>query len=171
MTAVFVTHDQEEALALSDRIAVMNAGRIEQLATPGEIYARPASPFVLDFVGQSTALHGEVVEAAAGRLAVRTAYGVLRAPGHFAMRARVLVAVRPERIVPRPAADDAWTGIELPLAAQTFLGSRRLLHGHLGAEDRAIVELPAETEITGDTLPISWRIADTLVFPAPQADG
>ncbi|GGJ17818.1 ABC transporter ATP-binding protein [Neoroseomonas lacus] len=168
MTAVFVTHDQEEALALSDRIAVMNAGRIEQLATPAEIYARPASPFVLDFVGQSTALHGEVVEAGDGRLSVQTAYGVLRAQGHFAKRARVLVAVRPERIAPRPAPDAEWTGIDLPLAAQTFLGSRRLLHGHLGGGDRAIVELPAETEISGDMLPISWRITDTLVFPAPD---
>ena len=169
MTAIFVTHDQEEALALSDRIAVMNEGRIEQLATPAEIYARPATPFVLDFVGQSTALQGEVLEAVEGMLTVRTAFGELRAPGHFARRARVLVAVRPERIAPRPPADEGWTGIALPLAAQTFLGSRRLLHGAIGAGDRAIVELPAETEISGSTLPISWRVADTLVFPAPEA--
>jgi len=169
MTAIFVTHDQEEALALSDRIAVMNAGRIEQLATPAEIYARPASPFVLDFVGQSTALHGRVLTSGLGLLVVQTGLGTVHAQGHFAPGARVLVAVRPERIVPRPAMDRDWTGVELPIAAQTFLGSRRLLHGDLPEGDRAIVELPARPDIQGDVLPISWRIADTLVFAAPEA--
>ncbi|MCQ4162535.1 ABC transporter ATP-binding protein [Roseomonas sp. GC11] len=168
MTAIFVTHDQEEALALSDRIAVMNAGRIEQLATPEDIYSRPATPFVLDFVGQSTLLHGVVVEAAEGFLTLHTAAGPVRAVGHFARGARVLAAVRPERIAPGPASDAAWTGITLPLQAQTFLGSRRLLHGRLPAGDRALVEVPPETEISGDALPIRWRVSDTLVYPVPE---
>ncbi|MGG5822860.1 ABC transporter ATP-binding protein [Falsiroseomonas sp. HW251] len=169
MTAIFVTHDQEEALALSDRIAVMNTGRIEHLGTPAEIYARPATPFVLDFVGQSTALTGEVIEAQDGMLTVQTTAGTLRAPGHFATRSRVMVAVRPERIAAQAPADEGWTGIALPVAAQTFLGSRRLVHGAVGAGDRAIIELPAEAEVAGDTLAISWRVEDTLVYPAPAA--
>jgi len=74
--------------------------------------------------------------------------------------------VRPERIAMGAAADGEWTGGNLPIAAQTFLGSRRLLHGRLAAEDRAIIELPAEAPVEGDMLPIRWRIADTLVFPA-----
>src|SRR5437763_9170791 len=60
ITAIFVTHDQDEALVMSDRIAVMHAGRIEQFETPAAIYARPATPFVLDFVGMSTRLRGPV---------------------------------------------------------------------------------------------------------------
>ena len=61
ITAIFVTHDQDEALVMSDRIAVMNAGRIEQFDTPTAVYTRPATPFVLDFVGMSTRLRGTVV--------------------------------------------------------------------------------------------------------------
>ncbi|MBO6512328.1 MAG: ABC transporter ATP-binding protein, partial [Roseibium sp.] len=60
MTAVFVTHDQEEALSVSNRVAVMNGGRIEQYADPVTLYTRPASAFVLDFVGLSTHLAGTV---------------------------------------------------------------------------------------------------------------
>ena len=62
LTTVFITHDQEEALVLSDRIAVMNKGRIEQVATTTEIYERPANAFVADFVGQSNIFHGTVTE-------------------------------------------------------------------------------------------------------------
>jgi spermidine/putrescine transport system ATP-binding protein len=61
ITTVFVTHDQHEALSLSDRIAVMNAGRIEQLGVPHEIYERPATRFVADFIGASSVLEGRVV--------------------------------------------------------------------------------------------------------------
>jgi putative spermidine/putrescine transport system ATP-binding protein len=66
ITFVFVTHDQEEALTMSDRIAVFNEGRIEQLATPVELYERPASAFVAGFVGTSNLLHGEVARALLG---------------------------------------------------------------------------------------------------------
>jgi ABC-type Fe3+/spermidine/putrescine transport system ATPase subunit len=63
ITTVFVTHDQHEALGLSDRVAVMNAGRIEQLGAPHEIYERPATRFVADFIGASSVLEGRVVSA------------------------------------------------------------------------------------------------------------
>ena len=168
MTAVFVTHDQEEALALSDRIAVMNGGRIEQLADPAAIYDRPATPFVLDFVGQATVLHGEVVEEGAGRVRLRTAFGVIEAPGHMMRGARAMVAIRPERIV-LGSGGDGWASIVLPLAARTFLGSRCLLHGAMGGLDRAVIELPAERAgdaAEGHSVGIAWRVADGMLFPA-----
>ena len=169
MTAVFVTHDQEEALALSDRIAVMNAGRIEQLATPETIYARPATPFVLDFVGQATVLHGRVTEARDGTVLVQTAHGVVQAPGHIMPGVPASVAVRPERIrvgAPEPG----WTGIALPVADRTFLGRSCLLHGAVALPDRAVVELPADAAVTpGAAIPIAWRVPDGMLFPAPPA--
>ena len=78
-TAMFVTHDQDEALTMSDRIAVMNRGAIEQLATPETIYRSPATAFVLEFVGLSSRLAGKVVGPAdGGVIAVDTSVGRLR---------------------------------------------------------------------------------------------
>jgi putative spermidine/putrescine transport system ATP-binding protein len=74
ITTLFVTHDQEEALSISDRVAVLNAGKLEQCATPAEIYTRPATPFVAAFVGSMNRVPGElrhgVIEVVGGRLAV-----------------------------------------------------------------------------------------------------
>jgi putative spermidine/putrescine transport system ATP-binding protein len=172
MTAIFVTHDQEEALALSDRVAVMNAGRIEQLGTPQAVYDRPATPFVLDFVGQATALHGRVAAAEGGTVRVDTAYGPVRAAAARAVGEAVLVAVRPERIVLGAPAGAEWTGVALPLATRTYLGSRCLLHGAVAATERATVELPAAVSADtapGGTVALAWRVADTLLYPAPPA--
>ena len=90
ITFVFVTHDQEEALTMSDRIAVFNAGRIEQVGTPAEVYERPASPFVAGFVGTSNLLEGD----AAGALL-----------GHEGV-----FSVRPEKIRPRRPGRSGTTG-------------------------------------------------------------
>jgi len=103
ITAVYVTHDQAEALAISDRVAVMSAGRVLQYAPPNDIYERPSSRFVAEFIGRSSFLRGDVVRVAAGRAEVRlagsgtmvtaaaTAAGT--APGDH-----VVLAVRSERI-------------------------------------------------------------------------
>src|SRR5262249_52176942 len=91
-TAVFVTHDQDEALMMSDRIAVMNRGAIEQMAEPATIYHRPATPFVLGFVGLSSRLSGSVVEAKGEQVVVATSYGPLRAGGTLPVGAKVFIA-------------------------------------------------------------------------------
>ena len=93
-TIIFVTHDQEEALALSDRICLMNDGRIEQIGTPQEIYERPRNTFVADFIGISNVLRGKV--SACGERLI-TADGELRiarsAPGQ-----RTALVIRPEHL-------------------------------------------------------------------------
>ncbi|MFI5375164.1 MAG: ABC transporter ATP-binding protein [Candidatus Rokuibacteriota bacterium] len=96
ITTIFVTHDQAEALGLSDRIAVMHGGRIEQLGAPREIYARPATRFVAEFIGASTVLRGRAT--APDRVAL--ADGVLRVLGVAGLRAgeAVELTIRPERI-------------------------------------------------------------------------
>jgi spermidine/putrescine ABC transporter ATP-binding subunit len=96
ITTIFVTHDQAEALGLSDRIAVMHGGRIEQLGAPREIYERPATRFVAEFIGASTVLRGRAT--APDRVAL--AAGVLRVLGVAGLRAgeAVELTIRPERI-------------------------------------------------------------------------
>jgi ABC-type Fe3+/spermidine/putrescine transport system ATPase subunit len=97
ITTVFVTHDQAEALGLSDRIAVMHAGRIEQLGAPREIYERPASRFVAEFIGASTVVRGRAT--GADRLALPGG-AVLRVEAGPAFRPgeEIELAIRPERI-------------------------------------------------------------------------
>lgn len=97
ITTVFVTHDQHEALGLSDRVAVMNAGRIEQLGSPRDVYERPATRFVADFIGASSVLEARAVDAETveltGGLRLRVALPRAPAPGD-ALR----LLVRPERV-------------------------------------------------------------------------
>jgi ABC-type Fe3+/spermidine/putrescine transport system ATPase subunit len=102
ITALFVTHDQDEALAISDRIAVMRAGRIEQIGAPTEIYDRPVTPHVADFIGVSNLLRAH---AAAGWVVLPD--GARLAAPHDG---NVLVMVRPHNLALDPAGAGRWHG-------------------------------------------------------------
>ncbi len=102
ITFVYVTHDQEEALTMSDRLAVMNEGEIEQIGTPEDIYERPKTPFVADFIGVSNLLEARVVGRDGDRLAARLADGTeltgeAAVPG-LAIEADCFVMIRPEKL-------------------------------------------------------------------------
>jgi spermidine/putrescine ABC transporter ATP-binding subunit len=99
-TAVYVTHDQGEALALSDRIVVMSNGRIEQIGPPRQIYERPANTFVADFIGGSNLIDAVVVQVDAGATIIRTDGGLLLRASRKACRVgdRVVAMIRPERV-------------------------------------------------------------------------
>jgi putative spermidine/putrescine transport system ATP-binding protein len=122
VTTIMVTHDQEEALSMADRIAVMNRGGIEQLAAPIEIYDRPASLFVSQFVGTTNLLPGKVAESADGRAAVTlsdgTRFACVSAMAN-SVGSEVLVSVRPERlrvhIAPTEGAIPATVKVVMPL--------------------------------------------------------
>jgi putative spermidine/putrescine transport system ATP-binding protein len=165
VTAVFVTHDQEEALAVSSRIAVMNRGRIEQFDTPVALYARPATPFALDFVGLSTRLHGRVAASGGGETTVETAFGPIRAPGVLPVGAPALVGVRPENLTPGGGGPDRNV-VRARLADVMCLGSKTHLHGAAEGEDRLLCELPgaATDAAAGQTATLSWAVADTLLY-------
>jgi putative spermidine/putrescine transport system ATP-binding protein len=99
ITTILVTHDQEEALSMADRIAVMNRGRIEQVASPTDIYDCPATLFVNQFVGTTNLLLGQVVASDASGTEVALAGGVLRAaPAMLAKGTNVMLCVRPEQL-------------------------------------------------------------------------
>jgi putative spermidine/putrescine transport system ATP-binding protein len=122
ITTLFVTHDQQEALGLSDRVGVMRAGRLEQLGTPREIYERPATAFVADFVGASTLIEGTLVS----RDTLEVAPGVrlpvaLPRPAAPGTRARLLI--RPEHVEIAPA-PGAGTALAATVTSVTYLGDR-----------------------------------------------
>lgn len=101
ITSVYVTHDQEEAMTLSDRIVVMNQGEIEQVGTPEDIYAKPRTKFVADFIGKQTNfLTGEVIKKDDGRLSVKVWDEVLTfdRPDEFKKGDSVLLVIRPEMV-------------------------------------------------------------------------
>ena len=99
---IYVTHDQEEALSISDQIAVMNEGRIEQVGTPLEIYKHPTTEFVASFIGQSNLLHGVAEERTDGKVVVRVGKSRLEATtrAEFKTGQRVLLAIKAEAIQP-----------------------------------------------------------------------
>jgi ABC-type Fe3+/spermidine/putrescine transport system ATPase subunit len=126
VTAVYVTHDQEEALALSDRIAIMYAGRIEQLGTPEDIYARPASRFVAEFVGLSSFLDGrvEAVTADGMRVAVGGGHVTVPALPGAAAGGHALLFVRPNEVELLPADAPEPGALPATIEAATYLGDR-----------------------------------------------
>ena len=99
ITFIFVTHDQEEALTMSDRVAVMNRGRILQVGSPNDIYDRPAERFVADFIGDTNFLTAELVEAKAEGSVVKLASGrtVTSGPADATIEGTVNIAIRPEQ--------------------------------------------------------------------------
>ena len=162
VTTVYVTHDQSEALALSDRIAVMNGGKIAQLADPHTIYERPADPFVADFIGSSNFFPGTVASITDGMVHVAlTGFGPL--PPLLAPTARTLtigtavtVAVRPERIRIGSAANNAQNTYPVTVVESTFLGARNQILVRAGEQEfrveveagpsggEAVVTIPSE---------------------------
>jgi spermidine/putrescine ABC transporter ATP-binding subunit len=135
ITTVFVTHDQAEALGLSDRIGVMRQGRIEQLGPPREIYERPATRFVADFIGASTVLRGRAV--AADRVAV--AAGTLRVVGGRALPvgADVELAIRPERVRLAPGPGD--NALDARVEGLVYQGAQTEVTARLDDGQRVLV--------------------------------
>ena len=132
ITVVYVTHDQGEAMALGDRIAVMSQGRVEQIGTPQEIYYRPASAFVADFIGTMNRLRGEC-----GDGWLRLPAGALRLPAHAAASDHVMFRPQDARLV----APDVGT-LTGRVASAFFLGNMT----------RVVVELDGDQAIVVDTV-------------------
>ena len=153
-TSVYVTHDQAEAMVMSDRIILMNQGRIVQEGSPRDLYDRPASRFAAEFVGAANLFTAEVTEAPGG-MTVRAGSLVLHAPvlhaPGVAPGRRALVCIRPENIVPaRDGASD--DGFSARVDQVSFLGAT--LHCELTAGGLTLrADLPARTRIApGDEL-------------------
>ena len=166
ITFVYVTHDQEEALTMSDRIAVMNAGVLEQLGTPDEIYERPKSRFVADFIGESNLFEATVGNLGGGLMKLYMEFG--HAPGKlngFGDGELVYVSVRPEKV---NVSDTPMDGFAICATVKEYI--------YVGGIMKALLEMPNGQEFKvnrmagqylpplGTTVFVYWDIADAVVM-------
>ena len=163
ITTLFVTHDQEEALSMADRVAVMRAGRLEQCAAPAELYDRPATAFVAQFVGTMNHLSGQVVEAGKVRVADRE----LPVDGDCpAAGTEVKVLLRPENLDLEPITGAAPSADLSPGEGQvllaTFLGATTRLTLRLADGGEAKADLPSHR---GADFPVGSTVK---LVPAPR---
>jgi iron(III) transport system ATP-binding protein len=157
ITFVYVTHDQSEAMALSDRIAVMHAGEIMQLGAPREVYSRPANKTVADFMGLVNLISGRVVRAAGDDSAVAVGGEhpiTLALPPGVVAGQTVQVAIRPECLELTPAAQAPAGAVPGKVADVTFLGN--IVDCHVTLDDGTRVRVQVDP---GRTLEVGQRVA------------
>jgi putative spermidine/putrescine transport system ATP-binding protein len=163
LTAVFVTHDQTEAMAIADRIAVMNRGRIEQVDPPAALYAKPRTRFVAGFMGRANIFEGE----AAGTT-IRSDDGVEFRLASPAPSGRIAVSVRPEAIRLEPPGAAGPNRVTATVALAAFLGSVAQLELRLASGRSLLVEgandLPARFPVGAEVV-AAWDESALVAFP------
>ena len=165
ITTIYVTHDQEEALTMSDRIAVMNRGRVEQVAAPRGLYEAPATAFVAGFIGNINLLSGRV----AGSNSVDCGTATLAATGAAPSGAAVAVALRPERVRLDPS-DAVDTLLAMTVAHVVYQGEtvRYILKSDAGLELQAL-ELGEVRFAAGARVRAGWTAADARIIQEEPA--
>ena len=177
ITTIFVTHDQVEAMTLADRIVVMEGGRIVQSGTPGEIYERPGSHFVSDFIGMMNALRATVIgRAEDGGLRVRLEPGgrelAVAGPAGMAAGEGVELMLRPEKVRLNPPAGAGLIHVGGTVAHVVYLGAVTYLH--VGTPDGLVIAMlpnaggDAAAPRQGDAVTLGWRAADMVCFAPPR---
>ena len=182
VTVIHVTHDQEEALTMSDRVAVMRQGRIEQVGTPAELYEAPVTRFVADFLGESNFVDGVIAGApAGGRWRVRAVGGLeFRGIGAVPLRAGqpVTAAVRPEKLVPLEdpagaAPPDAVNTCKGTVEEAIYVGDATCYRVALGADGVVMVKVPNRLGLRqhaeGEAVALAWSPDETRIFPRGDA--
>jgi ABC-type Fe3+/spermidine/putrescine transport system ATPase subunit len=161
-TAIYVTHDQEEAFSLADRIVVMNAGRVEQIDTPQKIYRQPATPFVAQFLGLGNLLPGRV-QSVDGHELINTEIGMLPAVDNA--RGEVLVLLRPDAVL---LGDGGSFGLKGQLVRTSFRGNNCRATIRINGKDLSF-DFPSNAYLPqpGSLVRLGFEAEDALqVFPA-----
>jgi putative spermidine/putrescine transport system ATP-binding protein len=170
ITTIMVTHDQGEALAMGDRMAVLDRGRLMQVGTPAEIYQRPANPFVASFIGQSTLISGIVIEmdGRLSRIATAGGMNVVGLATGLASGDEVLAVVKSERIVLSPRHSLATpNSFEALVESRTYLGSVERYICRCGDETLDVVQPTVGSSFQpspGETVFVEWSVDDCLVL-------
>ena len=169
---VYVTHNQSEAFAMADRVVVMNRGVVEQVGRPAEIYNRPATHFVAEFVGANNIFEGRVSEVAGGMVVVDCSHGVVRIAGHgntIDRGAAVELVVQADKLRRRHAGEHGQNTIRAALKGREFTGSQVIYHLETvqGVEVKMVLQEPFTegegTEINSE-LELCWAPEDTVIL-------
>ena len=169
MTTVYVTHDQREALTMSDRIAVINGGRIMQLDTPRAIYERPANRFVAQFIGESTCVPVEVRQGT-----IQFGGRELRSDGQQEDGSRLLM-LRPEHLSLAAGPRDGFNLLDASLISSVYQGDSALMQARLADGTLVAVRCPVSGQNSasqlspGDAIQLALSTGHTVLLPADQA--
>lgn len=164
ITTVYVTHDQAEALAISDMVAVISAGRLLQYAPPLEVYEKPTSKFVADFIGVSSFLSGTIVERASHSTRIQLESGEVLTSGRAAPPGdKVSVAIRSERIRLVPVSEQASNTIPAKIVSGVYLGSKwqYLVEIKLGT-----MRVETMDAAPGEQVRLAFAPEDLIILPA-----
>lgn len=181
VTVIFVTHDQEEALTMSDRVAVIRDGRLEQVGTPREIYERPRTRFVATFLGETNLFEGELVPAAGGAV-LRTRGGLELRTADRGRPGRGVLAVRPEKVVLLPDREEPAAGagaqavpvgrdefdvVEGLVEEVIFRGDSVRYRVQVGRGEAVVVKAPNRGDnhwlAPGQRVRLAWSIRDAVL--------
>ena len=167
ITFLYVTHDQEEAITMSDRLAVMNRGRIEQAGTPREMYEEPATAFVADFLGVSNLMDAQAIGPADGAAMLDLGSGVVieARGGDVSARGRVKLVIRPERVRIDEAGVTGPNRIPAMVTRSVYLGNGVRVIAHLAMGQPLTVLVPR----TSDDAPTGWEPGAPVTCELPAA--
>ncbi len=170
ITFIYVTHDQTEAITMSDRIAVMRDGIAHQIGTPDEIYNKPATPFVASFIGEMNFLEGEAIKVSSEEIEVKISRFVIHCKNNeykISTGDNVLLSVRPEKVYINPS-KKIPNEIESKLTRVVFRGDNyEITTAFDNYELYSIVDYKSwdKSHILGDIIKIGWELEDSKVFP------
>lgn len=162
VTFIYITHDQGEALTMSDRVAVMNRGRIEQVGTGDQIYSNPKTAFAASFVGEANRLEGRILHAENGHATIRTASGDFRArnPSHLTVGAEAILFVRPEAM----QIGGGVNSLPATLARRDLEGAFVTLHFQTGAQNMSLHQTNTGAPLPEGEVQIRFDVDDAFVL-------
>ena len=168
ITTLYVTHDQTEAMRISDRIAIMNGGRIEQLGTAREIYAAPQTRFVADFLGKINFIPARLALGKGGELVAQSPIGDVPIGPHdgLASGTAVTLGIRPDEVELGPASGDGGFRTRGIVVERSFLGTVLELRLRVGEGPILVVEARADGDASevGREVALGWRGSRCKVF-------
>ena len=168
ITFVFVTHDQEEALSMADRIAVMQAGKVLQIGTGEDIYLRPNSRYVADFIGEANLLPCHVTPS--GTVEVKDDGMVVMAQAPHAMTGDCTLLLRPESLeLGAPVESDDFASIDVVIERQIFMGNTSRVYTRTRGGQEIVMHLPTRSSAmpseVGSSTTIRWHRRDAVLLP------